>query len=647
MSAMAFGLTMLGSACMNNLFVTYYLELFCYVISLEGGWFYFGQTVFMVWNSVNDPIFGWLSDLGMGLTGESGRRGRGRLGSKPRGLPVQQSARLRAIRWGGMLWAVAFLSVWWPPQDAASPVLKGLHFAFCLCFYDSLLTYVEVNHSALLAELTTNEAERATCNMYSACCAALGSLASFFGHIYWDREDLTQFRGFCIVVAFISWLSFEATGRLISVPAAGEEGRSGDVEPLQRVVVPSPDADDGTKMGAGLAGSRDGVERPRRAPLRSSGAGTPRERFRGAVKAYLRFLREALRSSNFVVYLGFTFLQCFDCTFEKNFFPIFLDSFAAGRLTQATLATIVSSSFVLPWIGTIFVTPFVQRFGLYRVMRSIFNFRIALAAFSLLSVWYMNGTGARTLQKDEEWVSEEKDLGEDLTRAARSSFGFLWWTPFGVYEDGTPCFGLPELTCVLLLLNRIVSEAVCRLSPLVLTDIVDEDRYRNRRGDRVVTATLVGSANSFGKVSQSLAPMIGYALLPATVLSLDGKGTLEKALPFDAVGTALHSDVSAFNVEAEPVGLGEARARYGADTPRFGGDPAPLDGAERLGGGGGLEEATRQYTRVILFAVMLLIVLVQRLLWSRYTLTGAYKRKVKAYVDRVTSGRSNEDALEV
>lgn len=65
--AAVFGLAMFSSAALNNLFVTYYLQLYC--DQVEGGSFYFAHLVFMVWNSLNDPLFGWLSDnLGSGAS---------------------------------------------------------------------------------------------------------------------------------------------------------------------------------------------------------------------------------------------------------------------------------------------------------------------------------------------------------------------------------------------------------------------------------------------------------------------------------------------------------------------------------------------------------------------------------------------------
>ena len=126
--AIAFGATMFASACLNNLFVTYYMEMFMSV-PITPTWFYCGQLVFMVWNALNDPIIGWIFD---------------RLDTDDRRLP--------AIRYGGPLWALAFLLTWYSP-GGESPLLAGLHFVFTLCFYDGMLTLVEVRKDQRAREI--------------------------------------------------------------------------------------------------------------------------------------------------------------------------------------------------------------------------------------------------------------------------------------------------------------------------------------------------------------------------------------------------------------------------------------------------------------------------------------------------------------
>jgi Na+/melibiose symporter-like transporter len=70
----------------------------------------------------------------------------------------------------------------------------------------------------------------------------------------------------------------------------------------------------------------------------------------------------------------------------------------------------------------------------------------------------------------------------------------------------------PLFSGAVVLVNRVMSECVCRTFPLVTADIVDEDTVRNRRKDSL-GASVIGTAALVSKLSQSVAPMLGYYLL--------------------------------------------------------------------------------------------------------------------------------------
>ena len=89
-----------------------------------------------------------------------------------------------------------------------------------------------------------------------------------------------------------------------------------------------------------------------------------------------------------------------------------------------------------------------------------------------------------------------------------------------------------------MLANRVLSESVCRLFPLVLSDLIDEDTAKFQRvcytykhtllwqfhvsrynvayllQDKTLSASVVGSATFVSKFGQSLAPIITFYLLP-------------------------------------------------------------------------------------------------------------------------------------
>eukprot|EP00285_Hemiselmis_virescens_P017604 CAMPEP_0173404642 /NCGR_PEP_ID=MMETSP1356-20130122/59876_1 /TAXON_ID=77927 ORGANISM="Hemiselmis virescens, Strain PCC157" /NCGR_SAMPLE_ID=MMETSP1356 /ASSEMBLY_ACC=CAM_ASM_000847 /LENGTH=78 /DNA_ID=CAMNT_0014365347 /DNA_START=92 /DNA_END=325 /DNA_ORIENTATION=+ len=76
-----------------------------------------------------------------------------------------------------------------------------------LCLYDGLLTLVELNHAALMPDLSTATGDRTKLNNASAAGAILGSFSSFFGHMYWSQSSkeggMVPFQRFSALVALL------------------------------------------------------------------------------------------------------------------------------------------------------------------------------------------------------------------------------------------------------------------------------------------------------------------------------------------------------------------------------------------------------------------------------------------------------------
>ena len=187
-SSVAYGAIMFCSSMLNNIFISYYIDLFVNVVRIDAAWFYVGQTVFMIWNAANDPLLGWVSDttscheqvtrglrkcaaaiytmlvrIVLATVSYASKTWAERLTAV---LPLSKhghqgiadnalrgwARRVDMIRFGGLLWCAAFLSLWWPwsagtgSGSNSSPrwidsLLAGLHFtgisfvglcAFCL-----------------------------------------------------------------------------------------------------------------------------------------------------------------------------------------------------------------------------------------------------------------------------------------------------------------------------------------------------------------------------------------------------------------------------------------------------------------------------------------------------------------------------------
>jgi Na+/melibiose symporter-like transporter len=445
----AFAMTMLASACLNNVFVCFYVEMFTEIAHVNTTWFMCTQLVFCIWNCSNDILFGWLSD----------RSSYG--GFLPSGNVLSNvvKRRLFAIKIGGPLWVIAFLCVfWWPfTPSKAYPAQSGMWAMFVLLFYDGMLTYVEVNHSALLADMTSNSSERIEANMYSAICAAVGSLSSFFAHMFWTPENLQSFRHFCIIIGFVAILAFSVTVTNLdqNLDKSSKQKFTASIAPEEGSALM-----DESNYFDNKYNNKTPNDQTERIPQLEPEPETNKDK--SISDGFRTFLSQLSTHHNFKLFCIINLLQVFDCTFEKNFLSSFLRQFAGNDLSMESQSVVVSLSFVLPWGCTVFLTPLVKRIGLHHALKKLFLFRIIFSIFGVM-------------------------VGLSLRRTH--------W--------------------IFLLVNRVSSECVCRLIPLIIAQLSDEDIYlhQRERSSGSLRASIFGAANVVGKIGQSAGPMFGYFIL--------------------------------------------------------------------------------------------------------------------------------------
>ena len=182
----AFGVASFAAATMQTLFVTYYVTLFLRVYRLDSFWFLVGEGMYLVWNSVNDPLFGFFL----------------------RGVSVKK--RLPSLNWGGILWSLSFALFFVLPV-ASSPWMVGLHFCICLLLYDTFYSFVLIVHNSLLPDISSDAHERASCNAWSSGFSILGSCSVLGANLLWDAMDIGPFRVFCLVMGFLSLGALQAS----------------------------------------------------------------------------------------------------------------------------------------------------------------------------------------------------------------------------------------------------------------------------------------------------------------------------------------------------------------------------------------------------------------------------------------------------
>ncbi|XP_074763731.1 transmembrane protein 180 isoform X2 [Athene noctua] len=199
-TAVIYGSLSLFVSILHNVFLLYYVDTFVSVYKIDKLSFWIGETVFLIWNSLNDPLFGWLSDRVFLSTQQPGAE----ISS-----PEVVLKRFRALSRNGPLFAISFLAFWvaW-----AHP---GLQFLLCLCMYDSFLTMVDLHHNALLADLAVSAKDRTSLNFYCSLFSAIGSLSVFMSYAVWNKENFFSFRIFCIALALCSIIGFTLSTQLL------------------------------------------------------------------------------------------------------------------------------------------------------------------------------------------------------------------------------------------------------------------------------------------------------------------------------------------------------------------------------------------------------------------------------------------------
>jgi hypothetical protein len=323
--------------------------------------------------------------------------------------------------------------------------------------------------------------------------------------------------------------------------------------------------------------------------------------------SFWAFAKGLQKQPNFLVFAGMTSLQTFDCALGKQFFTIFLALLVGDALPPGGHAVLVAASFLLPWLAAAALSrrlevdeasspPASEQSGgggsgsatLSGTLEGLWAARVGLLALTSAALILLAATGGK---------------GAGLVPGAAEGAA-----------EGAGVWARRALGLVVLG-NRVMSECVCRLVPLVEGDLIDEHAYlnsgdstRNRRegghevsggmggGNRSgsMGATLVGTANFLSKPSASLGPIAGFAVLSRAVPSMVQRGG------------------------AAPGTLGAASSAT-----------ASADFAASVVSAAWIE---RHSVLVLVLGLPLAVVGCQLLLWRRFTLKGRYLAAVKAFL---------------
>lgn len=147
----------------------------------------------MVWNAVNDPLFGYLQDNAQAAC---------------------CSRRRLSILYGAPFYALAFLLPWFPWREyAAGDWLSGAHLVVALCAFDGILTFVLLAQCALFAEISAQHHSRLQLVSYSQVASLAGSSSVLFcGLLSHNMDDFAAFQGVAVAVATLGCSCMAYTG---------------------------------------------------------------------------------------------------------------------------------------------------------------------------------------------------------------------------------------------------------------------------------------------------------------------------------------------------------------------------------------------------------------------------------------------------
>eukprot|EP00040_Diaphanoeca_grandis_P015078 m.76787 g.76787 ORF g.76787 m.76787 type:complete len:507 (-) comp24934_c0_seq1:475-1995(-) len=331
---LAYGVSAMIIAVVHNMFLIYHIELFTYCFKIDESSFQMGSVLFLIWNAVNDFVLGWISDSVM-LKHTS----KVSCSASDDVQTITRRKRIKGLAVGGPAMALSLLLM----VHRWSWIPCGLQYVIALCLYDTCLTWVDLSHNSLLAELSLEEDDRSTMSMMASVCSALGSSVVFVSFLFWDKNYLFPFQTFILVLAIVATVIFRLSADVLSKIMPRMPIRNGS--PSKRLGFPADQEQDITMK---------------------------------------HFLSQMLTNRNFLVFTLLSLVQTFHCHFNSNFFPLFLGVLLRGSVSEYGQSMVLGLSFFIPHVNNIYFTSLVDTVGTYSVIWRLLQMKLVIAVVMLI-----------------------------------------------------------------------------------------------------------------------------------------------------------------------------------------------------------------------------------------------------------------------
>jgi len=313
-----YALLSLCQATLHNVFLIYYVQVYVYVFAIDQRIFWLGQIVFLIWNSLNDPLFGYLFDRRLLMGHHSSKQSIIR-------------SKIHKIRWCGPLLALSFCLFW-------SPIVPvGINFIIALCLYDSFLTIVDLSLSSIMSDYSPSNAKRARLSKARSVGNILASLIVFISYCVWDRDNIGPFKTFCFTIAFFAALGFYW----------------GTVWLLANVPIVNDTHDD----------VHDNVM------IKQS----------NSIHVAFKYMSQLCQMRNFALFIAMSLVQVFHCHFNSNFMPLFLEVLLQNQLPEYFCPLIMGVSFLLPHLNNFYFLELCTKRGTYSVIKLLLTIKLVTA----------------------------------------------------------------------------------------------------------------------------------------------------------------------------------------------------------------------------------------------------------------------------
>lgn len=125
-------------------------------LGLSARWIAIASAIYAVWNAINDPLFGYITDSTRFKTGR----------------------RIPYMRFTAPFLALTFILVWFAPSGAGDTTLF-FWMLVTMLLYDTCYTIIGLVYSALLPEVSESDAERNSLQISSSLFGLLGMILGF------------------------------------------------------------------------------------------------------------------------------------------------------------------------------------------------------------------------------------------------------------------------------------------------------------------------------------------------------------------------------------------------------------------------------------------------------------------------------------